>query len=376
MPLRSLFHLCCLLACLLPGTTSATTIIAGQGGGTAGMTLSLPALALAAATEVDYIQLQLVATKDDQLIVFESPTLGETTDVAQVFADRKRQDGKYYALDLTLAEIRQLRRNPDQQGRIPAPSLGIATFRETLSLVRQLEKDLNKAIGIAPEIIDPQWHLAAEKDISQLVISELQKFNYLSKADKVLLLCGDGDELLRIHKELLPAQKMELHLVQMIGPEPAEGTAEEVRVPEASEWAFTRLGVKVLSGYVTAIALHSSRLIDKDGKPKQNDYLASAHGLNLQILVFPLDNNPANIPSFAKDYPALLDFYTKTIGVDGIISTAVTASVNHLKAPAASPTEATTPGDQANPPSAPVLPVSPTSNVPPTTGVLHSSGNQ
>lgn len=376
MSLRSLLLLCCFLAGFFPATGRATTLIAGQAGGTAGMTLSLPALALAAAGEADYIQLQLVATKDDQIIVFESPNLGESTDVAQVFADRKREDGKYYALDLTLAEIRQLRRSPEQQGRIPAPALGIPTLREALALVRQLEKDLNKAIGIAPEIIDPQWHLAQQKDISQLVIGELQKFNYLSKADKVMLLCGDGDELLRIHKELLPAGKMDIHLVQMIGRELQEGDGEEVRVPEAGEWAFSRLGVKVLSGYVSAIALHSSRLVDDNGKPKQNDYLASAHELKLQILVFPLDDKPAAMPSFVKDYPALLDFYIKTIGVDGIITTAVAASAAHLKAQAAPPAEGETTPGQPEPPSASVLPSAPASQAPPTTGVLHSSGRE
>ncbi len=66
---------------------------------------TLPAKAMAYAqgriTEQD-----LVMTKDDQLVVLHDHYLDRVTDVAERFPDRARKDGRYYAIDFTLAEIR------------------------------------------------------------------------------------------------------------------------------------------------------------------------------------------------------------------------------------------------------------------------------
>lgn len=48
-------------------------------------------------------------TKDDQLVVLHDHYLDRVTDVAERFPDRARKDGRYYAIDFTLAEIRSLK---------------------------------------------------------------------------------------------------------------------------------------------------------------------------------------------------------------------------------------------------------------------------
>ena len=69
---------------------------------------TLEAKAMAYAMGADYIEQDVVMTKDDQLIVIHDITLDRTTDVAEKFPGRARADGKHYAIDFTLAEIRQL----------------------------------------------------------------------------------------------------------------------------------------------------------------------------------------------------------------------------------------------------------------------------
>lgn len=70
---------------------------------------TLPAKAMAYAQGADYLEQDLVMTKDDELIVLHDHYLDRVTDVAKRFPDRARKDGRYYAIDFTLAEIKSLK---------------------------------------------------------------------------------------------------------------------------------------------------------------------------------------------------------------------------------------------------------------------------
>ncbi|SPW21163.1 Glycerophosphoryl diester phosphodiesterase precursor [Cronobacter sakazakii] len=64
---------------------------------------------MAYAQGADYLEQDLVMTKDDQLVVLHDHYLDRVTDVAERFPDRARKDGRYYAIDFTLAEIKSLK---------------------------------------------------------------------------------------------------------------------------------------------------------------------------------------------------------------------------------------------------------------------------
>ncbi|GAL25385.1 glycerophosphoryl diester phosphodiesterase [Vibrio variabilis] len=70
---------------------------------------TLEAKALAYAMKPDYIEQDVVMTKDDRLVVLHDHYLDRVTDVASRFPDRAREDGRFYAIDFTLAEIKTLR---------------------------------------------------------------------------------------------------------------------------------------------------------------------------------------------------------------------------------------------------------------------------
>lgn len=57
----------------------------------------------------DYLEQDLVMTKDDNLVVLHDHYLDRVTDVADRFPDRARKDGRYYAIDFTLDEIKSLK---------------------------------------------------------------------------------------------------------------------------------------------------------------------------------------------------------------------------------------------------------------------------
>ncbi len=70
---------------------------------------TLPAKAMAYAQGADYLEQDLVMTKDDHLVVLHDHYLDRVTDVAERFPERARKDGRYYAIDFTLDEIKSLK---------------------------------------------------------------------------------------------------------------------------------------------------------------------------------------------------------------------------------------------------------------------------
>ena len=85
---------------------------------------TLPAKALAYAMGADYLEQDVVATGDDELVVLHDVHLDRVTNVEDRFPDRSRADGRYYVRDFSLEEIKSLRvhhrRNPDGSPVYPA----------------------------------------------------------------------------------------------------------------------------------------------------------------------------------------------------------------------------------------------------------------
>lgn len=95
----------------------------------------------------DYIEQDVVMTKDDQLVVLHDHYLDRVTDVAERFPDRAREDGRYYAIDFTLAEIKSLRVtegfNIDENGKKSPVIQPDSQCGNLISLYRRLLKRLN-----------------------------------------------------------------------------------------------------------------------------------------------------------------------------------------------------------------------------------------
>ena len=143
---------------------------------------TLAAKAMAYALGAHYIEQDVVMTKDDVLIVLHDITLDRTTDVSEKFSNRSRDNGRYYAIDFTLEEIRSLsategfrlrgdERVQGYQNRFPmnSSSFSISTLEEEIQLIQGLNKSTGKDIGIYPEIKQPKFHRDEGKDISTAV---------------------------------------------------------------------------------------------------------------------------------------------------------------------------------------------------------------
>src|SRR5690606_21781422 len=155
----------------------------------------LPAKAMAYAMGADYIEQDVVMTRDDQLIVIHDITLDRTTNVAERFPGRAREDGHYYAVDFTLEEIRSLQLSEgfvveDGQKWQIYPQrfpMGTSDFRvhtlvQEIELVQGLNRSTGRTVGIYPEIKSPAFHLAEGKDLGRAVIAVLKQYGYTRKS--------------------------------------------------------------------------------------------------------------------------------------------------------------------------------------------------
>lgn len=301
---------------------AAKMVIAASGAGKNLIEHSLPAATLAAASGVDYLELHVVMTADDQLVVFHDLTLQRLTDVALVFPERKRDDGAYYVIDFTLDELRRLRLLGPADGssnEFPLV-LSIPTLAEELRLLRRLETILERQVGIVLEIRQPWFHQQADKDISIATLDTLARFRYTKVQSKLYLQCFDPDELQRVYNQLMPERQMSLPLIQLVGANDGQETKQGKQgnlEPYNYDWLFTNTGLRMVASYAVAIALPTEAIVDRDGNFPLAGYVGEAHRHGLMVLARPL-NNTLNFPPFAANFPALVDFYFSRAGVDGI----------------------------------------------------------
>lgn len=285
---------------------------------------TLAAKAMAYAQGADYIEQDLVMTRDDELVVLHDHYLDTVTDVAQVFPGRSRDDGRYYAIDFTLEEIRRLTvverfelidgvAVPVFPDRFPLgkSSFRVNTFAEEIELVQGLNVSTGKSVGIYPEIKSPAFHRKQGKDISAAVLKVLQQYGYDSKDDRAFLQCFDAAELRRIHDELLPQHDMDLRLVQLLD------TSDEYREMLSEE------GMRELAEYVDGIGPSILLIIAPDSmasEVKATKLVEYAHAAGLQVHPYTFRRERDQMPPFASDYDDFLRIFTDLVDVDGVFT--------------------------------------------------------
>ena len=170
---------------------------------------TLPAKALAHGMGADFLEQDVVATRDGRLIVFHDLYLDQMTDVAQRFPGRARGDGRSYCIDFSLAELRTLcvteRRSKDgvgarYPGRFPVNSgcFRIHTFEEELEFIRGLNRSTGRTAGVYAEIKEPDWHRQHDFPLGERLVATLRDFGYRTRDDGFFIQCFSARELQRV----------------------------------------------------------------------------------------------------------------------------------------------------------------------------------
>jgi glycerophosphoryl diester phosphodiesterase len=294
--------------------TDAPIVIAHRGASGYLPEHTLPAKALAHGLGADFLEQDVVATRDRELVVLHDLYLNDVTDVAKRFPLRCRDDGRYYVLDFDLAELERLtvfeRRTSGQSTakyprRFPVDSgiFRITTLRDELRLIQGLNRSTGRNVGIYPEIKNPQWHREHGIDLARLLLDALHEFGYSRATDAAFVQCFDAHELVRVKHEL----ECELKLVQLVGVEPEyAGLLSEDGLEEIASYAY---GLGPSYRQLAEIGAGHLRLT-----PLAK--LAHDAGLQLHAYTFRQDD----LAGYARTLDELLEFFFVEARVAGVFS--------------------------------------------------------
>lgn len=278
----------------------------------------------------DYIEPDLVATKDLVLVVRHENDLTNSTDVASrpEFANRRKTveiDGDtlsgWFAEDFTLAELRTLRAKELYPGIRPANArydglYQVPTFAEVLTLVRAKAAENGRAVGVYPELKHPTFLLQQGIDLVDLFVAQATKEGLDGKAIPVIVQSFEVATLQRLDK------LTDLPLIQLLSRD--GGPADEADMTFADMVHPT--GLSRIAEYADAIGPDARMILGPDGKP--TGLVAAAHAAGLEVHAWTLRKENAYLPaplrigtaeSGTGNFAAAWALLAAT-GVDGIIT--------------------------------------------------------
>ena len=273
---------------------------------------TLEAKALAYGLGADYLEQDVVATRDSRLVVLHDLHLDDVTDVASRFPGRQRADGRHYAIDFDLAELQQLavseRRTPNSTlARFPqrfppdAALFRIATLEQELALIAGLNKSMRRTVGIYPEIKHPRWHRDHGIDLAGLLLDSLAAHGYDNADSPAYVQCFDAAELRRVRESL----GSRLKLVQLVGEEPEYSPL------------LTAEGLAGVARYADALGPSYKQLVAAQSFPLRRSALAEA-AKRVGLMLHPYTFRRDDLPAYATDLKELLRAFFADVEVDGL----------------------------------------------------------
>lgn len=311
----------------------------------------------------DFIEPDLVATKDGVLVARHEPNITGTTDVATrpEFASRKttknvdgvNEEG-WFVSDFTLAELKTLRavqplsdRDQSFNGKFQIP-----TFEEVLDLAKAEGTKAGRTVGVYPETKHPTYHAKLGLPLEDRLLAVLAKYGYTTKASPVIVQSFEVSNLKYLRS------KTQVRLVQLVDANDvnADGSMD-LTAPYDKPYDFavagdsrtfasllTPAGLKEIKTYADGIGpwkpyLIPSKQVDanKDGKPDDlngdgkiderdrvmmpaTSVVKDAHAAGLFVHAYTFRNEAKRLASDFKGDPKAEYKLFFNLGVDGVFS--------------------------------------------------------
>ena len=277
---------------------------------------TLAAKAMAHAMHADFLEQDVVLTRDHVPVVLHDIHVDTVTDVAKRFPNRARADGRYYAIDFDLAELKTLNvserfdhktSQPVFPKRFPGHmtlGLTIPTLAEEIQFIQGLNKSTGRQAGIYPEVKQPAWHRQQGGDVSREVLKVLGQYGYDDQTSNVYFQCFEASELKRVRHEL----GCKLQLIQLLG-KGRSGTTDY-------DAMMTNEGLAAIAKYADGIgpSVESLYEANSSGQATATDLVQQAHDHGLKVHPYTLRID--SVPAAFQDVEALTAFLLKS-RVDG-----------------------------------------------------------
>jgi glycerophosphoryl diester phosphodiesterase len=288
--------LAALIVLAAPAQAQDMLIIAHRGASAERPEHTLAAYERAIDEGADYIEPDLVATKDLVLVARHENELSGTTDVAsrEEFEDRRRDktiDGRlvagWFAEDFTLAELRTLRAKERIPSIRPANArfdglYQVPTLADIMKLVRAKEAETGRRIGIYPELKHPNFLLQnAGIDMVDLLLRDFRVLG-ITPTDPVFIQSF----------EVAPLQRLRARapgFSQVLLVEPTSGPADEPSLRYADMVSPT--GLAEVAKYADVVGAYIGMILNPDGTPTTLVADAKAAGLKIHAWTIRPEND-------------------------------------------------------------------------------------
>ncbi len=298
---------------------------------------SLASKAAAHVMGADFLEQDIVLTKDAVPIVLHDIYLEQTTNVADIFPNRQQSDGHFYVLDFELEEIRKLsmheryiithdsRRAPLFENRFPYVEnlFRITTLKEEIAMISGLNQSRGRTAGIYLELKSPRLHSEAGYDIADVVMNELMQSEYRPSGSPAFIQCFDDATLKYIKFDL----KMKYPLIQLIG----ENIWQEDSGVDY-EALKTATGLQSIAAYADGIGPWIEQIflgLNKSGKPIASELVTNAREFDL--LVHPYTFRKDELPEGIQTFEQLLSLFLVDQKVDGIFTDFPDIAIDFIK---------------------------------------------
>lgn len=323
---------------------------------------TLESYKLAIEQGADFIEPDLVTTRDGILVVRHEPMLSGTTDVATrpEFAARKttrKVDGvdttDWFASDFTLAEIKTLRakqamadRDQTHNGKYEIP-----TLQQVIDLAKAESARTGRTIGIYPEIKHSTYHAAMGLAMEDRLLDQLKAAGWTEKSAPVIIQSFETGNLKYLRG------KTQLRLVQLVDADDVDKDGGIVlAAPFDKPYDFvvtgdkrsfkdlvTAEGLKEIKTYADGVGpwkpylMPAKQVLGDDGKPSDlngdgtiderdrvllppTDVVKNAHAAGLFVHTWTFRSEPKRLASDFKGDPASEYRAYLALGIDGLFS--------------------------------------------------------
>ncbi len=255
---------------------------------------TLASYELAIAEGADFIEPDLVLTKDNVFVARHENDITGTTDVADhpEFAGRKTTkviDGEshtgWFTEDFTLAELKTLHakeRLPQLRAANTAfdGKFEIPTLAEVIALAKKRSAETGRTIGIYPETKHPSYFASIGKPMERQLVAELKKAGWDSADAPVFIQSFEVNNLKLLHTLTT------IRLIQLMD---STGGPADKAAPSYAAMA-TPAGLKAVAAYAWGIGPDKAMVDKGEGTPSSLVADAHAAGLRVHVWTFRAEN--------------------------------------------------------------------------------------